>query len=126
MITYQIQRTHIIGTSAYTYSAWERDTEHCPHSTITHLAGERYGQVSTRRLPAYIEAIPVASDAHLAAVSAWLAERNAAEHRLILAAFPEAAGGEALSTGGIDLERDPTLPTLANALQPYTAEEATR
>lgn len=123
MTTYQIQRTRIIGTSAYTYSAWEPDTEHCQHSTITHLAGDRYGQVSSRRLPGYIEAIPVASDARLAAVSAWQAERSASERRLILAACPEAAGGEPLSTGGIELVLDPAQPALANALQPYTVEE---
>lgn len=120
MSIYAIERTKIIGTNLYVFTAWECDDEHCQHSTIKHIGDVRYGQVSSRRLPAYIEAIPLGSDARLAAVSAWQAGRDAAERRLIESIFPETYGAAFPSvmgcrpslTGRCEIERDPHLPAL--------------
>ncbi len=125
MSIYAIERIKIIGTNLYTYTAWECDDEHYQHSTIKHIGAVCYGQVSARRLPAYIEAIPLGSDARLAAVHAWQEQRDMAEIRLIEAAFPEtyidafpAIMGCRPSrrlAGGIKIERDPAQPPLPTA-----------
>lgn len=115
MSIYAIERIKIIGTNLYTYTAWECDDEqHFAHSTIKHIGAVCYGQVSSRRLPAYIEAIPLASDARLAAVRSWQADRDAAERRLIEIAFPETHGSQPRMAGGCEIERDPALPAQRN------------
>ncbi len=123
MSIYAIQRTRIIGTNTYTYAGWEADDEHCQHSTITHLAGQRYGQISSRRLPDHLAALPLGGN-RIDLVLDWRRKLIKREHQVIGIVFPEALGATPSTTCDIEVPRDPTLPALPNAVRYYTTPRA--
>lgn len=119
MTAYAIERTRIIGTAAYTYSGWEPDDEQHPHSAITHIAGQRYGAISSRRLPEDLAALPAGPD-RIEQVRAFYDQLCLREYQLICAVFPEVIGTCPSPTGTIELQRDPALPALQNEVRYHT------
>lgn len=75
----------IIGTDRVVCDVFE---PWAGHGTFATIDGARVGRVGTRPLPATIDALPVRSDARLAAFDAW----HAAECAEALAAIREAFG----------------------------------
>lgn len=123
MSIYAIQRTRIIGTNTYTYAGWEADNERRQHHTITHLGTWRYGQISSRRLPDHLAALPP-SATRIDLVRDWQRKLAKKEHQVIGIVFSEALSATPSTTGDIEVQRDPTLPALPNEVRYYTTPSA--
>lgn len=91
-----VEKYGIIGTTTTVYRAYRPSSIMGPHSSITHIGGERgaapvrgcYGDVATERPPADIDALPSHTPERMAAVHNWYAGRAEESYRLIFAAFP--------------------------------------
>jgi len=99
---YLVERYAMIGCDWVIYAA------HAPitgpggdYSTIMHHAGQWYGEVASRRLPAELDALPAMTDSRMAAVRAFTAAYVGLEHALILAAYPDAASGRFTDAGEV-------------------------
>jgi hypothetical protein len=83
---YIVQRYKILGTDIHVHAVWERYSN---HSTMTTINGEWYGRIGTRRLPAFMEALPAMSDERSRIVGEWHDAQYAQAYEMILRAFPE-------------------------------------
>lgn len=116
MTTYAIERTRIIGTDCYTYTGWEPDDEQHQHSAITHIEGQRYGAISSRRLPKILATLPAGPE-RIEQVRAFYDQLCLREYQLICATFAEVIGACPSPTGTVELQRDPTLPALPSEVR---------
>jgi hypothetical protein len=88
-----ITRTVVIGASVAVYEAWEPSSLTGDHMTLTHGPdGACYGAVASRRPTEAIKAMP--KDERGKAIVRFFQANEAESRREVLAAFPEAAGGE--------------------------------
>lgn len=86
---YIVKRYQIIGTDTHVHGVWERMGGMGSHSTITTVNGEWYGRIGTRRLPAWMDALPAMSAERSRIVGEWHDAQYAQAYEMILAAFPE-------------------------------------
>ena len=92
--TIAIKRTHILGTRAIVYSAWEPGGISHSHTTITTIGGARFGRIHTRTSGEETFAhLRGGSPERIAAVRAWYAAKDEESYAAILTAYPEAADG---------------------------------
>ena len=87
---YTVQRYAIIGTQTVAYAAYE---PYNGHTSTMHIDNVRMGKVTSRPLPADLDALPARSSARLTAVLAHFDALRAESLAAIVAAFPEAAHG---------------------------------
>lgn len=86
-----VHRYDIIGTSIVCYVVYEPSSPMGKHSSITHTAEYGWlGDMTTRQLPALLEAMRPGSQERITAVCTWLDGLNKQARGLILAAFPGA------------------------------------
>src|SRR5947209_9281122 len=108
-------RYNIIATSSVGYDVYERSTySGMRHSSF--LGTKEYGclgDITTRRLPSSIDALPAWSDERSQAVKTWYRDLEAMAERCIHEAFPkdfEEHADEGFSIGQQVYERDTLAP----------------
>ena len=80
----------LIGTSYVMFKAYEPSGIMGNHSTITHYDDDGwYGDISTRRLPEDIEALPKYSNERVEKVHEWQEKNYMESRKLIFEAYPE-------------------------------------
>lgn len=92
-----VNKYSILGTTIVDYAVWEADVPtagslYHNHSTITYRdsgSAKCLGDVTTRDIPAEMDALPAYSEARSRAVVAWYDANKALARALIYAAFPE-------------------------------------
>jgi hypothetical protein len=89
----RVTKTRILGTrSLVVYAAYEPSSYFGRHFTLYTIEDVVCGQLSSRRLPADVDAIAV-GPARFEAIDAFRADNDAEAYEAILAAYPEAQGG---------------------------------
>ena len=86
-----VTRGFIIGTNTCKYEVWEPMNESFPnysHSSMIHIDGDLYGELSTRVLPAEIAAMPKRSEERYNAAKAYQTGQYEQSYKLILEAYP--------------------------------------
>lgn len=83
-----IHRYSLIGTSLVAYEVLERSSVLGAHSTITFHQNRWYGSLTTRKLPQYIDVLPLGSNVRIAAVQAYHEELERQAEAIVRAAFP--------------------------------------
>lgn len=91
---YIVSRHQVYTTTLVCYDVYEPakvDTD-STHSFYQTFAGKHYGQISSRRLPADLEALPAMTEARLSAVNEWQKANYAEQTAVILEAYPHLQG----------------------------------
>lgn len=84
-----VHRFAILTTSLVHYDVWEPSKMMGAHSTITVINGSWYGSVTSRPLPAELDALTPGSEGRIKAVTAWQDANYALAEALIKATFPQ-------------------------------------
>jgi len=87
-----VKRYNIITTDLWCYRAYEPSSIMGAHSTITTIDGKWYGEIGSRRLPGWMDAMP-SGDERSRVVGEYIEANYEQEYALIVRAFPEAANG---------------------------------
>lgn len=92
---YWVHKFNIIGTAIVDYEVFEKCGNRFEdgvyiqtHSTFTYKDEDKLGDVTTRALPASVDALPYGS-ARIQAVGAWYDASKALAKAVAVAAFPE-------------------------------------
>jgi hypothetical protein len=88
--TQWVHKVSIIGTDFVDYSVWEPTPKRLPHAhhTITHHGDLFLGDITTREIPGWMEALKGGSPERIRAVTGWYDANKAEARVLILATFP--------------------------------------
>ena len=81
-----VSRYFVIGATTPSFEAWET-ADMGGHGSITFIEGHLYGKVTTRRLPAHLDAIPY-GDERIASVRSYYDGLRQEAQRYIEEAFP--------------------------------------
>jgi hypothetical protein len=80
----------IYGTKYTVFKVYEPTTLMGHHSAITHIDNEGwYGDIASRRLPAYLESLSAYSEERRKAVNSWREAQYMEAKELIFEMFPE-------------------------------------
>jgi hypothetical protein len=88
--SFRVQKYEIIGTGMYVFRVWEPSTK--GHSTITHIDGMRYGDVSSRNILPSMETMPRGEE-RSRVVREFIDAQYDQAYSLIVEAYPEAVNG---------------------------------
>ncbi len=78
----------IIGTHEWTAEAWEPDFGGSAHSSLISIEGRWYGKVTSRMLPADLDAMTPLSPERYEAVRLWHADMERLARGYVLCALP--------------------------------------
>lgn len=84
-----VQKYSIIGTTLVDYTVWEPSRMMGAHSTITTFDGKWYGSITTRPLPAEIEALPVGSEERSISCNAFFCDNEEEAKAIVRSTFPQ-------------------------------------